>query len=396
VNDEWLTPPSILRALGPFDLDPWTALPPIAWRGSGMAEDWLDTCLVGDCRETLRTLPDGCVQTVVTSPPYFGLRDYGVPGQIGSEGGVGAYVESLVSVFREVHRVLADDGTLWLNLGDSYAGSWGSQGKRETPGDKRRNSIRNHPKRAKRVPEMRRDGLKPKDLMCVPWRVAMALQQDGVEDPVAVATIERVMREMVAAYEDHHVPDRVLAVLERLRGELAEAKGRSWHLRQDIIWQKPSPMPESVRDRCTRSHEYLFLLSKSPSYHYDVEAIREPAAQPDRVRSDRIGGNKYVEGVKHSDGAVFEGSTTRNRRSVWTIQTRPYPGAHFAVFPRALVEPCVLAGSRPGDVVLDPFLGSGTVAEVAQSLGRHWVGCELNPEYLSLQDDRVRQRGLAL
>lgn len=296
----------------------------------------------GDVREVLRGWHPEVVQTCVTSPPYLGLRDYGMDGQIGQEPSVQAYVDALVEVFREVRRVLRDDGTLWLNLGDSYnSGPSGGLGGSTLSGGQANQARSNRSEQRKS--HGRFDGLKHKDLIGIPWRVAFALQADG------------------------------------------------WYLRQDIIWHKPNPMPESVADRCTKAHEYLFLLAKSESYLCDMSAIKEPSAQPDRKRADRFGGNKYVEGVKHSDGSVFTGSETRNRRSVWTVATRPYKGAHFATFPEPLIEPCILAGSRPGDLVLDPFAGSGTTLAVAKRLGRNAVGVELNPAYVKLAEERLER-----
>ena len=289
--------------------------------------------LTGDCRETLKTLGDGTVQCVVTSPPYWGLRDYGVDGQIGLEGTPDEYVANMVEVFREVRRVLRDDGVCWLNLGDSY-----TSGGRDSRAPDMKDSKGGRENES-RPPTP--SGLKPKDLVGIPWRVAFALQADG------------------------------------------------WWLRQDVIWSKGNPMPESVRDRCTRSHEYLFMLTKRERYFYDADAIREGAVQPDRVRSDQIGGLKGT-GVHHSPGGMFDGSVTRNRRSVWVINPRPYDGAHFAVMPPMLVEPCILAGSREGDTVLDPFGGSGTVGMVSRWLKRDAVLCELNPEYVKLIEERVQ------
>lgn len=314
--------------------------------------DWLDTAtpsvqiLEGDCLVSMASLPGKSVQTCVTSPPYFGLRDYGHDGQIGFESTPGEYVAKMVDVFREVRRVLRDDGTLWLNLGDSYGSSGGdiftgfNARYNETGLDGGKQAqIAESAKSAARKP--RDTGVRAKNLLGIPWRVAFALQDDG------------------------------------------------WYLRQDIIWHKPNAMPESVTDRCTKAHEYLFLLSKSPKYYFDSKAIKEPAVQAGRVRADRMGGNKYVEGVKHSDGSVFTGSDTRNRRSVWSITTKPYKGAHFATFPPDLVEPCVAAGSRPGDTVLDPFGGSGTTAQVALQQGRSAILCELNAEYVELAKERI-------
>ncbi|SDR52777.1 DNA-methyltransferase [Paraburkholderia tuberum] len=360
--------------------------------------DWLDRCHFGDCRETMRAMiADGAkVRTIVTSPPYYGLRDYGHVGQLGLEKSPDAYIAAMVEVFRAARDVLVDDGTLWLNIGDSYAGSWGSQGRQGNTGQMAGRSVANVRERSKiqaaRIEvgaypsKVNRTGtipaasdLKPKDLIGIPWMLAFALRADG------------------------------------------------WYLRQEIIWHKPNPMPESVRDRCTKAHESLFLLAKSGRYFYQAEAIAQPLAetsvdrlgQPnlhnqtgsDRVPGKtngsmkavgpRIGGNKYGdddrEESRTKSGSEWTGETGRaNRRSVWTIATTPYKGAHFATFPQELVEPCVLAGSRPGDIVFDPFFGSGTTGQVAQRLGRHFIGCELNPAYETLQRDRLRQPGFVL
>lgn len=292
--------------------------------------------LVGDCREMLRTLPAGAAQCCITSPPYWGLRDYDHRGQLGLESTPDEYVARLVEAFREVRRVLADDGTLWLNLGDSYASqpSWGRGSGSTLEGRKQGHEGGASPNRA-RLP-----GLKPKDLVGIPWRVAFALQADG------------------------------------------------WWLRQDIIWHKPNPMPESVTDRCTKAHEYLFLLSKSERYFFDAKDFREPASAGhagsrfDTGKTRAAKTNHVQNGERSDDG-------TRNKRSVWTIATRPYSGAHFAVMPPDLVEPCVLAGSRVGDTVLDPFGGSGTVAMVAARFGRDSTLCELNANYVPLIQARA-------
>jgi len=298
--------------------------------------------LPGDCRDTLQfCVGDQEVQTVVTSPPYFGLRDYGHGGQIGLEQTPDAYVSKLVEVFREVRRVLRDDGTLWLNLGDSYAASRSYQvSDNKNPGA----VATGHESRA-RPP----DGLKQKDLIGIPWRVAFALQADG------------------------------------------------WYLRQDIIWHKPNPMPESVRDRCTKAHEYLFLLTKSERYYWDAEAMQEPATGREpgnktHKHADRVA-NEVAEG-NHRErtklGLAHTGARDqRNRRSVWAIATQPYKGAHFATFPSKLIEPCILAGSRPGDTVLDPFMGSGTTGAVAKQHGRSFIGIEINPDYIALAQARI-------
>jgi DNA modification methylase len=296
--------------------------------------------LVGDNRKTLATLPDGVAQACVTSPPYWGLRDYGHDDQIGLESTPEEYVAQLVAVFREVRRVLADDGTLWLNLGDSYNGSSGTGGK---TAKQQSNAGSFHAAGARWA-----DGLKPKDLVGIPWRVAFALQADG------------------------------------------------WYLRSDIIWAKPNPMPESVKDRPTSAHEHVFLLAKSERYYYDAGAIAEKAV------SDHDSGNGYSRseqisrgGRGQASGWTMDGSGgTRNARNVWTINSKPYSGAHFATMPPALAKRCILAGSRPGDVVLDPFFGSGTTGECAEALGRGWIGCELQEDYVPLINERTSQGGL--
>lgn len=292
----------------------------------------------GDCRDTMRRwAADGVrAQMCVTSPPYFGLRDYGHPGQLGLEQTPEQYVAAMVEVFRCVRDVLADDGTLWLNIGDSYASG----------GRKTRDSDDKLEQRGMDTRPADPAGIKPKDLIGVPWMLAFALRADG------------------------------------------------WFLRQDIIWHKPNTMPESVRDRCTKAHEYVFLLSKSERYFYDHEASKEKAVTNDTRRPYGSNGANMLDARgldaqgKGRQREVADG-LTRNRRSVWTVATRPYKGAHFATFPPALIDPCVLAGSRPGDIVLDPFMGSGTTAAVALQHGRQYLGCELNPAYQPLQDARV-------
>ena len=370
------------------------------------------TIYVGDCIESLKSMPENSVQTCITSPPYWGLRDYGHDGQVGLEQTPDEYVAKMVEVFREVRRVLRDDGTLWVNLGDSYMATKNCVNPPQTVAN---GSMRDMPSF---IAPNRKDqeGLKTKDLVGIPWRVALALQADG------------------------------------------------WWLRQDIIWNKPNPMPESVQDRCTKSHEYIFLLAKSNRYYFDAKAISEPSVTNDTRKpygSDGAwamdGRDKWEEGKgkqrDNADGAV------RNRRSVWTITTKPYRGAHFATFPEDLVEPMILAGSsekgccemcgspwerqteRVGQsasvagpkstakrdqglvtafsgyadgstapvfrtigfqmtckcdgspipcTVLDPFTGSGTTGAVALRLGRNFVGCELNPEYVKLAESRLR------
>jgi len=265
------------------------------------------------------------------------LQKYFEPAEIGLEQTPEQYVAAMVEVFRCVRDVLADDGTLWLNIGDSYVGSANNGGSAS--------KTMRGPQAAtgKNLPTKRGEGLKAKDLIGIPWMLAFALRADG------------------------------------------------WYLRQDIIWHKPNPMPESVRDRCTKAHEYVFLLSKSPRYFMDPEGLKEPATG----RAPGNIGHKYAqEGVYATQNpqarlAACGARETRNRRSVWTVATRPYKGAHFATFPPALIEPCILAGSRPGDIVLDPFMGSGTTAAVAAQHGRQYLGCELNPAYQPLQSARI-------
>ena len=332
----------------------------------------------GDCRDTMRDLiAQGVkVQMCVTSPPYFGLRDYGHPGQLGLEATPAEFVRAMVEVFALVRELLADDGVLWLNLGDSYNAA-GRTGHGTRQGFKQGTNRASAEKADNCRPSV--EHLKPKDLIGIPWRVAFALQEAG------------------------------------------------WYLRQDIIWHKPNPMPESVTDRCTKAHEYLFLLSKSERYYFDGRAIAQPIADsskerlaqpnlPNQQGSDRVpgktngnmkavgprfGGNKYgdddrEESRTKSGNEYTGGDGLANRRSVWTVPTMPYSGAHFATFPPALIEPCILAGSRSGDTVLDCFFGSGTTGEVAGNLGRNWIGCEINDQYAPLQRARTAQHGLAL
>lgn len=283
---------------------------------------------LGDCLESLRAMPDESVHCCVTSPPYFGLRDYGVDGQIGLEPTPDEFVQALVEVFREVRRVLRDDGTLWLNLGDSY-----SSGGRKWRATDAKNAVRGMDTR----PD---DGMGQKQLLGIPWRVAFALQADG------------------------------------------------WYLRQDIIWHKPNPMPESVRDRCTKAHEYVFLLSKSPRYYFDCEAMREDAVKGAAGSTFNSGKTAEHQLGRSSDKARVDDGK-RNRRSVWSVATKPFKGAHFATFPPDLIEPCILAGCPVGGIVLDPFGGSGTTAGVAMAHGRNAVLCELNPEYAELVPARI-------
>jgi DNA modification methylase len=302
----------------------------------------------GDCREILRTFAAMGLRanTCVTSPPYFGLRDYGHDGQLGLEASPDEYVANLVEVFRCVRDVLRDDGTLWLNVGDSYAndGKWGG-----SSGGKHAKALHGHTGVGRRKVAT---GLKSKDLIGIPWMLAFALRADG------------------------------------------------WYLRQEIIWAKPNPMPESVRDRCTKSHEQIFLLSKSPKYYFDHEAIKEPASDNPvsaarRNRKDfSTVGTKAIQGTDFGQSGKGKNAEhkgdTRNKRSVWTVTTKPFKGAHFATFPPALIEPCILAGCPEGGTVLDPFMGSGTTAAVAKLHGRHYLGSELNTDYRPLIEERLK------
>ena len=339
----------------------------------------MNKCFFGDCRETMRQLIDDGVkvQTCVTSPPYWGLRDYGVEGQLGLEKTLDEFIETMVDVFRLVRELLRDDGTMWVNIGDTYLAQRGSgfNGNR-TRLDKENKNITSKVKRP--------DYLKSKNLMLIPFHLVIALQRDG------------------------------------------------WIVRSDIIWAKKNCMPESVTDRPTKSHEYLFLLSKNPHYYYDADAIKEPASPESHARyargrgehtktingapgqkphtfhqpkpNERIAGvhPKAVEqgrGIKANESfsaSVKDVVEMRNKRTVWNVPAKGYPGAHFATYPPELIEPCILAGSRVGDIVFDPFFGSGTTGEVAQNLGRQWIGCELNPEYEVLQKNRTQQQAMAL
>lgn len=332
----------------------------------------MDKIYQGDTLATMKTWPDAFVQTCVTSPPYFGLRDYGHEGQVGKEETPELFVARLLEIFREVKRVLRNDGTLWLNLGDSYAGSWGAQGRTESTQNTSvlsRNQITNHPKRAGTV---RAAGVKAKDLYGIPWMVAFALRADG------------------------------------------------WYLRDEIIWAKPNPMPSSVKDRCTRAHEHIFMFSKKPRYYYDHKAIRTPlkstsvarlaqdvgaqagSARPESKANGNMkavcfgGTKKSGEGAESYTGRTKTGNTWdpgtdpgATKRSVWTVTTKPFKGAHFATFPADLIEPCVLAGASRGGVVLDPFMGAGTTGLVAARHGRRYLGCELNPDYVKMAEERI-------
>ena len=299
----------------------------------------------GDCLIILKTLPEKSINCCITSPPYYGLRDYGNNEQLGLEKTPAEYIKNMVAVFHEVKRVLKDDGTLWLNIGDSYSGSGrhagslsgiqkGNKGSQNF--DNGKNPLSGY------VP----DGLKPKDLVGIPWMMAFALRADG------------------------------------------------WYLRQDIIWHKPNPMPESVRDRCTKAHEYIFLLSKSKKYFYDSDAIKERSYTKGGLKTGSLA---YSINSGRNDG---NGNSTklrinrdyRNKRSVWTVTTKPYKGAHFATFPPSLIIPCIKAGCPRKGTILDPFLGAGTTAIVSSTLGRNCIGIELNPEYCKIAENRLAMK----
>lgn len=323
-----------------------------------------------DWLEGLKPLPDKCVNTCITSPPYWGLRDYGVDGQLGLEQTPEEYIEKVVVGFREVRRVLRDDGTLWINLGDSYAGV-DRTGKNAGFEERMKAKYRGGGHKvadATSPTKTARGNLKPKDMVGIPWRVAFALQADG------------------------------------------------WYLRSDIIWHKPNPMPESVTDRPTKAHEYIFLLSKSPHYYYDHDAIKEEAVyspadpannwqrESGKMTACQVPGQSKIQhradrkrgefGGKYADVEGREAFRAirqfRNKRTVWTVSTKPFSQAHFATFPPDLIKPCLLAGSPEGGIVLDPFMGAGTTAVTAWELGRNYIGFELNPEYCSIADRRIQ------
>lgn len=306
-----------------------------------------NTIYCGDSAEILSVWPDECIDCCVTSPPYYGLRDYGIAGQIGLERTPEEYIAKLVKIFRHVRRVMKPTGTLWVNIGDSYAGSG------RGAGDTQRNSEKQRSNSGSWVGDSHRpyrgDDIKPKDLIGIPWLLAFALRADG------------------------------------------------WYLRQDIIWNKLNPMTESVKDRCTKSHEYVFLLSKSPRYYFDSEAIREKAVTSGRIPTNapRYGGKKYTatpdKFYRTKSGNAYIYREFRNKRDVWTLPTRPLKEAHFATFPEDLIVPCILAGCPENGIVLDPFMGSGTTSLVAKKLRRQFVGCEINPSYVELAKKRIEE-----
>ena len=322
-----------------------------------------------DALEGLRRLADESVDTCITSPPYFNLRDYGCVGQIGLEQTPEEYIDKLVAIFREVRRVLKADGTLWVNIADSYAGSGKGAAKYPENAKQYKQGTNKGMLGADKTINTKIEGIKPKDLIGIPWMLAFALRADG------------------------------------------------WYLRQDIIWHKPNPMPESVKDRCTKSHEHIFLLSKSRRYYYDAEAIAEPISEATKKRCNqditqqkgsqtpsknngemkavlpRYGGKKYTEHpecfYRTKSAKMYDPLPKRNKRDVWTVATKPFKGAHFATFPDTLITPCILAGCPQGGTVLDPFCGTGTTLMVAQVNGRHSIGIEINQAYRELIRNRL-------
>ena len=334
--------------------------------------------LIGDNRETLRTLPDASVQCVVTSPPYYGLRDYGNDGQIGLESTPDEYVATLVDVFREVRRVLRDDGTVWLNLGDSYWNNYGGGSETMTTGNAAAVKQRGRSNKPKSIE------YKIKDLIGIPWMVANALRE-----PIYRCSYCGVQKRISQWARWDNGSFQICGSCGKRCLKQPDKVSDGWYLRQDIIWHKPNPMPESVTDRCTKAHEYVFLLSKSAQYFYNAEAVKE--AQTYTGGRGCITSKSRAEAAGRKDGGRKEWNDDgkRNRRSVWTIATQPYRGAHFATFPPKLIEPCILAGSREGDTVLDPFGGSGTTAGVALEHGRKAILCELSEDYAALIPDRI-------
>lgn len=298
--------------------------------------------LIGDAKDKLKELETESIQSVITSPPYWGLRDYGQNKQVGLEPTPQEYVANMIEIFKEIKKVLKNDGTLWLNIGDSYSSARDSKA---VPDSLRSNEGTLVANAANRNPSnLKKAGLKHKDLVGIPWMLAFALRADG------------------------------------------------WYLRQDVIWAKPNPMPESVKDRCTKSHEYIFMLTKSEKYYYDYNAIREPRTSSGS--NHQFGGKKYNHPdnlIYGSTQSVYESDGKRNKRDVWTIPTQAFRGAHFAVMPEALVEPCILAGSKVDDFILDPFAGSGTVGVVAKKHNRRFIGIELNPDYAKIANDRINE-----
>lgn len=354
--------------------------------------------IIGEAEFELSKLPTESVQCCVTSPPYWGLRDYGVSNQLGLEKTPEEYVEKMVRIFREVRRVLRKDGTLWLNLGDSYYNNFGGGSDTMTTGNASAVKARG---RDNKPPHER---LKIKDLCGIPWTVARALQE-----PIYQCQYCKKEKRLSLWAKWDNGSFQICSSCGKRQAKQPIKTSDGWWFRQDIIWHKPNPMPESVTDRCTKSHEYIFLLSKSSQYYYDADAIREESQDFTNTHKVNPDGSKQIRkawtdhkgrdpkrdlaswGSKYGSLVPANG---RNKRSVWTINTKPYPEAHFAVFPEQIPANCIKAGSKEGDVILDPFLGSGTTAQVAKKLGRKYIGIELNPDYLPLINRRLAQEEL--
>ena len=338
-------------------------------------ERWVNKILLGNAPDVLRELPDNSIHCCVTSPPYWGLRDYGVEGQLGLEKTPEEYVQKMVDLFREVRRVLRDDGTLWLNLGDSYATGTTASRQEGTL------NLGNGTNEARKISRIGTPvGLKTKDLVGIPWRVAFALQADGW-----------YLRSDIIEDVKIYCPCCGWQLEERI---IRHSQDR------EIIWNKPNPMPESVTDRPTKAHEYIFLMSKNERYYYDHEAIKEPAVSTSLKKFTDNGTDKQRgHGRRHAgfNGRYAETLARdgvpkdRNRRSVWTVATHPFPEAHFATFPPDLIKPCILAGCPENGITLDPFMGAGTTGVVCADLGRNYIGIELNPEYVHIANERIKQ-----
>jgi len=323
-----------------------------------------------DSLEGAKQLPDNYINCIVTSPPYWGLRDYDDPGQLGLEATPEEYVDNLLELFNELKRALRPDGTLWLNLGDSYINH--SQPGGGDPTIKNRNIGKSKYKPTKVK------GLKPKNLIGIPWRVAFALQTDGW-----------YLRQDIIEEVEFYCPCGC--------GYIMEERIWRWSQDRELIWNKPNPMPESVTDRCTKSHEYIFLLSKSKNYYFDSESIKEPTITKDNIKRDRDSTKlNNTPGRSRMGGLISNNYVKKNKRSVWTVNSQPFKDAHFAVFPEKLIEPCILAGCPKGGIVLDPFSGAGTTLKVAKKFSRKGIGFELNPEYIKISNLRIAQEVLNL
>jgi len=348
--------------------------------------------LTGNSLKLQADFPAASVQMSVSSPPYYNARDYEEEAeQLGREDTPEDYVANLVAIYRQTHRLLKPDGTLWVNISDTYAGSGGAG-----------NQFNQLEKGLKKYKQSRLPpGLKKKDLIGIPWRFALAMQADGVADLKAMKVLERVMAELTAEYKGQ-LPDRVQNVLDRLMSEYAEAKGASWWLRQDIIWHKTNGKPEPAKDKCARAHEYIFLFSKSPQYYFDYKSIQVPSKSQNR-KPAVFGGKKAINNpIKPSDpryrnghedsGRTFQyGAPLVNLRSVWSSSVSTYRGEHFATYPPQLILPCILAGSRPGDTVIDPFSGTATTGQVALERECNYIGIDLSEKYTQFGHERLAE-----